>query len=175
MEDLSIQVFGVPASEIPQQIASFTTWEDFLNCGLSLRTIKDKTGWYLGLLALGVETKFGEKTIAKFSKEIGISSSTMMVYRWVVQEYLKTDANFIPPERLSFGILQAVAHLPIEERQKFLTEAHDGNMSVERARVEVQKQQGKQIKPKFTVEYCMNCLRWHWRPANPDEWAPIHE
>ena len=175
MEDLSIQVFGVPNSQIPQQIASFTTWEDFINCGLNLRVLKDKTGWYLGLLALGVETKFGEKTITKFSKEIGISASTMMVYRWVVGEYLKTDANFVPPERLSFGILQTAAHLSVEERQKFLTEAQDGNMSVERARVEVQKQQGKKIKPKFTVEYCMNCLKWHWRPGNPEEWAPIHE
>ncbi len=171
-EDLSIQVFGVPDSQIPQQIASFTTIEDFIGCGLNLRVLKDKTEWYLGLLALGVETKFGEKTKDEFAKKIGISTSTLRVYRWVVNEYLKTNINFVPPERLSFGVLQSIAHLPEDQRQKFLEEAQDGDMSVERARVEVQKQQGKKIKPKFTVEYCMNCLKWHFTFADPQEWAP---
>ena len=175
MEDLSIQVFGVPDNQISQQISSFTTLEDFYNAGLIVVSQKNKCSWYLGLLALGIETKFGEKTIDDFAKKIGVATSTIRVYRWVVNEYLKTNINFVPPERLSFGVLQAVAHLPEDQRQKFLDEAHDGDMSVERARVEVQKQQGKQIKPKFTVEYCDLHKKWRMWYNNPDEWELPHE
>ncbi len=175
MEELSIQIFGVPDSQIPQQISSFQTWEDFINCGLSLRVFKDKIGWYLGLLALGVETKFGENTIDEFAKKIGVSTSSLRVYRWVVKQFLTDNPNFIPPERLSFGVLSSIAKLDPEKRQKFLEEAEDGSFSVERARVEMQKEQGKRVKPEIRVWYCERCDGWHVHPKNIDEWKPIRE
>ena len=175
MEDLAIQTFGVPEPQISQQIASFTTWEDFVNCGLNLRSLKDKTSWYLGLLALGVETKWGEDSLGKYAKEIGISASSLRVYRWTVKQFLTENPQFIPPERLAFGVLSSIAKLPPDKRQKFLDNAEDDGMSVERTRVEVQKQQGKPIKPMYKVFYCEACAKWHWQPDDPNDWAPAHD
>lgn len=175
MDDLAIQTFGVPESQIPQQIASFTTWDDFLNAAAVVVSQKNKCAWYLGLLALGVETKWGEDSIGKYAKEIGISASSLRVYRWTVKQFITNNPQFIPPERLSFGILSSIAHLSPEERQKFLEEAEDGSMSVERARVEVQKQQGKQVRPKCSFEYCKIHNLWTWVPENPQEWESPHE
>jgi hypothetical protein len=175
MEELSLQVFGVPDSQIPQQIASFQTWEDFVGAGLNLRSTKDRVSWYLGLLALGVETKFGEKTIDKFAKEIGVSASSLRVYRWVVKQFLMDNPQFLPPERVSFGVLSSIAKLEPEKRQQFLEEAEDGSFSVEKARVEVQKEQGKHMKPLSIVRYCAQHDKWQWIPGNPDKWEPAHE
>jgi hypothetical protein len=149
--------------------------EEFTTLGMAIRKQKDHAQWALGLLALKVESKYGEKTIASFAKSIGVSASSMMVYRWVAQQYTQSDPAFTPPERLAFSVLQSVAKLPPEERTKFLEKAEDESMSVERVRQEVKKTTGGTPKPKFHLVECSIHGKWQFVPEDPTQWEPAHD
>lgn len=173
MEQSIVSRSGVTLSK--NLIDQAETWEELLGLGMEIRSYKDTSSWLLGLLALKVETKFGEDSIGKYAREIGISASSLRVYRWTVKQFLTDNPQFVPPERLAFGVLSSIAKLPADERQKFLEGAEDDGMSVERARVEVQKQQGKPVRPLCDFEYCKIHNLWTWVPKNPQEWEPPHE
>jgi hypothetical protein len=91
--------------------------------------------WRLGELAAKVETKYDDRTLAKFAKEIGIETSTLNHYRTV---YRKWEGKLPPEDKLppgaklpSFTVLKELA--TVEERAE-LIEA-EPKMSKRRAEV----------------------------------------
>ena len=155
-------------------ISSCESWEEYVSLGLTAREFKDKSQWYLGRLAMGVISKYGENTLGKYSKEIGIAVATIQKYRWVVAEYLKDDPTFLPSPKLPFTLYEAVATMPKDERAKFLQTADDNNFSIERTRVERKKLEGKPIKPSFSITLCPIHNKWFFDPRNPEEWEVKH-
>lgn len=121
----------LPYSSIIQEAE---TWEDMVAVGLELRQYKDMSQWYLGALAARAETKYGEQSLEKLAKEIGVAHRTLQVYRWVVKKYQQDNPEFSPHEKIPFGIYQTVADLPPEERDKLLEKADEQNLSVEKVR-----------------------------------------
>jgi hypothetical protein len=158
----------------PRYIASCENWEDYVSLGMAAREMKDKSQWYLGRLALAVQTKYGEKTIEKFAKEVGVAVNTLEVYRWVVSRYMETDPTFQPVPKLPFYLYQTVANMPVKERQQILEQADEGDFSVERMRLERAKREGKQIRPRMTIAFCELHKKWYFVPANLDEWEAYH-
>lgn len=178
MEDVALATLGVRREKILQQIATFTEYNDFLSAALEARRHRDASSWILGCLALGIAKKYGEDTIGKFAKEAGTSVSSLQVYRWVVAKFIEAEPNYVPPESVSFGVLEAAARLPNpEERNKMVEDAADNGMTVERARVEVKKKNGNSIpvKPKFKLVWCPVHNKWSFVPENPNEFHALHD
>lgn len=157
------------------EINSCETLEEFATVGLALSRQKTHSQWCLGLLALKVESKYGDQSLANFAKSINVSSSSLQVYRWTVQKFMETNPQFIPPERLSFSALQSVAKLPVDQRASFLERAEDESMSVERVRHEVKQSTGGTVSPKFRVVHCEAHNKFHFIPVDPSQWEPAHE
>jgi len=151
------------------------TWEDIVSLGLVAREYKDKSQWVLGKCALFVETKYGESNTDKYAKEIGVDAKTLQNYRWVVKSYLKDDPEFKPSSKLPFKLYETVATMPKEERTKFLEQADDNNFSIERARVERKKKEGKPIHPAFSLGYCKTHDKWWFVPKVREEWEKSHD
>lgn len=173
MEDETHIIETVP--DFLSEINQCESLEEFTSLGMAIRQQKDHAQWALGLLALKVESKYGEQSLASFAKGIGISAKSMAVYRWVVGKFISANPEFTPPERLSFGVLESAAKLPPENRQEFLEKAEDNNMSVEGARQEVRAVAGGTPKPKYKIEECLTHGKWHFVPADPSQWEAIHE
>lgn len=147
--------------------------EDFTTLGLSIRSEKDKTQWLLGILALRVEGRYGESSLSGFAKNIGISVSSLQIYRWTVKNFLEENPDFIPPAIVPFGILQVAAKLPTEERIKMVESVANGEyMTIERARAESKRIQGKEeeIRPEFHVNFCKEHNSWLFYMKDSKKW-----
>jgi hypothetical protein len=63
------------------------SYTELCELGRALRQSKDDAQWGLGDLALLVETRYGERTIADFAREVGVSKSSLYRYRNVAAFY----------------------------------------------------------------------------------------
>lgn len=153
-----------------KDLTALSSWEEHIQVGLEARLHKDKAQWLLGKLAQSVENHYGEASLDKYAKSIGIPVTSLRVYRWVVSQY----PNYVPPPTLSFSVLQTAAKLPQSVREEMLQQA-EGGMSVEMVRRKVAQQVGKVIRPKFSIKYCEEHKKWKFTPHNPEEWEPSHE
>lgn len=150
-------------------LTTLVSWEDFIQVGIEARLHKDKAQWLLGKLAQSVEGKYGEASLEKYAKSIGIPVSSLRVYRWVVDQY----PDYTPPPTLSFSVLQTAAKLPQPVREEMLQQA-EGGMSVELVRRKVAEQSGKVIRPKFSIEFCEEHQKWFFVAHTPDAWELPH-
>ena len=173
--DVSLATVGVSEEKMLTQISSFENYQDFISAGLTARSYKDKSQWLLGALALGVESKFGESSLKKYAKEIGVSVSSLNIYRWVVSKYTKDKPDFVPSGSLPFSILQEAASLEEPAREEILRQAEENGMSVEMVRVKTQQAKGKVIRPRFTVSLCKLHNKWYFVPSKIQEWEAAHE
>ncbi len=175
--DISLATLGVRKEKIIEQIATFKEYQDFISAGMEARRHRDTAAWILGCLALGVEKKYGQNSIDGYAKEIGVSTGSLETYRWTVKQYLSDDPNYVPPELVSFGVLQVAAKLSPEERAKMIDDAADGYMTVERARVEVKKLNGTNVpeKPRFKLVFCETHKKWCFVPENPEVFHAFHD
>jgi hypothetical protein len=64
-------------------------WEEAITEGIEARQMADKGRWKLGDLALEVESAYGGKRLQEFADKVGVSHSSMKVYRWVAGAYQK--------------------------------------------------------------------------------------
>lgn len=170
--------FIVPSDQIflaRSYIDKCETWDEFTSLGGLARELKDKSQWYLGMLALKVVKKYGENSIKKYAKDIRMVVSTLENYRWVVGKYTENNPQFVPPGKISFSALQSAASLPEAQRNILLENADIDGMSVERTRVEVAKMKGKKIPPPFHTEYCALHDKWIMILDNINQWEPNHE
>ena len=176
--DVSLATLGVHRDKALQQISSFTAYDEFISAGLEARQLRDNSSWVLGCLALGVEKKYGSDSLGTYSKEIGVSVSSLSVYRWVVAKFLETDPNYVPPESVSFGVLEAAARLPSpEERNQMVESAAENGMTVERARKEVTEKNGNTTptKPKGKWIWCELHRQWAFISEKIEEVHAPHE
>jgi hypothetical protein len=151
------------------------TWEDFVSLGLIAREYKDKSQWILGRCALSIETKYGDNTLNKYAKEIGLDVKTLQNYRWVVKIYLTEDSEFKPSPKLPFKLYETVATMKPDERKEFLEQADDNNFSIEKARIERKKKEGKPIHPAFKIIYCPLHKKWWFIPEDRSMWEKAHD
>lgn len=175
MTDISLMTLGVSSTEIAHKINELEEYEDLVSVGIDARSYHDQTQWILGCLARRITTKYGEQTIAKYAKEIGVRVATLEGYRWTVDRYLSSQKDFVPPENVPFSVLKAVAGLEPAGRDILLQQAQEHSLSTENIRIMVQKEKGKLIKPKFQVEYCKEHGKWHFIPQNLNEWEGYHD
>lgn len=160
------------------EIENCETLEDFVTTGIAINRQKTHSQWCLGLLALKVQSIYGEQSLSTFAKNISVSVSSLQSYRWTVKSFLEESPDFIPPEIVPFGILQVAAKLPTEEKIKMVESVANGEvMTIERARIESKKIQGKEseIKPKFHTEFCKEHKKWIFLPEKPEEWEENHD
>jgi len=151
------------------------SWEELCMVGTELRCHKDISQWLLGLLSLKVITKYGEETLNKFAKEIGVLYSSLRRYKAVIQIYQEDNPEFTPSPKLPYSLYEVLATMPKEQRNQLLMQADDGNFSVERARVTRKLAEGKVIKPSFIIQYCQEHKLWQFLPQKPEMWEEHHE
>lgn len=91
------------------------TWEQYERLGLFLGTLGQAYCWWVGDLLIAGEEIFGEE-FAQIEASLPHSEHTLKNYRWI--------AKAIPPSRrranLGFGVHEAVAALPPEDRERWL-------------------------------------------------------
>lgn len=172
---IALATVGAIDQQVQTQIASFTQWEEFVQAGIEARQYKDRSQWLLGCLALGAEKKYGEDSIGKFAKTIGVRVGSLQTYRWVVKQYVEINPSFVPPDQVAFGILQSVASLPPEARTQLLERAEIDGMSIENARITVAKIKGRKLKPKYLVEFCEVHQKWQFVPQDIHEFESFHD
>lgn len=63
------------------------TWEEALEMGLMARNLRDISNWVIGVVALHIEVKWGEKSMADFAKALGFHRTTLEQYRWVIKSF----------------------------------------------------------------------------------------
>ena len=148
-------------------------WEDFISYGMIAREFKDRSQWVLGRLASKLATTYGEKSLEKYAKDIGVIYPTLRSYKAVVELYYD-EPEFLPNPKISFTLYQRVATMPKDERKKFLEQADDNNYSIERAIIERKKLEGKRIKPSFQIIYCEEHRRWMFLPVDSEQWEKFH-
>lgn len=71
----------------PMDLSKLKSWEDFVSAGMIARELKDTSQWFLGELALGIETRYGENTLDSYAREIGINPRSLVEYRRVASRY----------------------------------------------------------------------------------------
>lgn len=71
----------------PLETANLETWEEFVSAGMMARELKDMSQWFLGELATGIEKKYGEDSLGKYSREIGVNPKSLTEYRRVVKKW----------------------------------------------------------------------------------------
>ena len=62
-------------------------WEESVLAGVKARRDKDDTHWALGDLADGLETIYGDETLATYAEAIGVDRHRLMRYRTVSRAY----------------------------------------------------------------------------------------
>jgi len=126
-------------------------WEQFVSTGMVVRELKDRSQWYFGKLALGVEKKYGQDRLGDFSKEVGINPASMKVYRWVAK---------------NFKNLNQLGHLPYfafqlsagtSEPREWIKKAVENGWSTSQLQREIAISQGREITKKSANCKCPNC------------------
>ena len=134
---------ALPQKTVPQILDEIVSqrmrgwgWEQFVSAGMEARALKDFSQWALGHLAFGLEKEYGEDALGKFAREIGVSSSSLNVYRWVVRKfgrkYCQSDRGYIP-----FELYKVAAGT--EEPEGWIERAWKNDWTVNQMRREVQK------------------------------------
>ncbi len=106
-------------------IKQLTAWDDFVTYGQQVRVLKDVAQWHLGDLAKAVEKRYGEDSIGKYAKEIGVNRKSLIEYRRVARAFPKKK------DRLPF--LSWTHHqraLKAEFPKRVLLLAHDNEWSI---------------------------------------------
>jgi len=99
-------------------------WEGLVLAGLALGKRESAVQWEWGDLALQVETRHGEASLAAFAEEVGIAYQTLRDHRRVAAAFAK-DAR---ASNLSFRHHQAIASRP--DRLEWLAKAAEQRWSV---------------------------------------------
>lgn len=106
-------------------IDNLIEWDDLVMVGQEVRTLKDVSQWYLGDLARQVIKKYGENSLGKYARDIGVNDKSLSEYRRVAR-YFPRKKDRIP--LLSFSHHQRA--LKAEDPRKALLEAHDNDWSI---------------------------------------------
>lgn len=109
----------VPVNLSREDVEKYDSWELFVSEGQKWRLAKEFSQWVLGELALGVETKYGQRSIAKYSEEIGVEVKSLYEYRRVCELLPQSERM----EFLSFRHHQIAART--KDPQYWLGEAHN--------------------------------------------------
>lgn len=125
----------IAISEVHKVVRKAKTYEDFVSIGLLVREWKDKSQFVLGELASMVAVKYGEKSLQKYAKEIGIPYNSLRVYRWVVKTIKEKKLPIIP--HLSFSHYVLVVRR--DDAKKWLLKSADNNWSFEKLATEIRK------------------------------------
>lgn len=145
-------------------------WEEFISRGMEAREDKDNSQWYLGDLALEVQTEYGEDIIGKYAYAISVPKKTLMNYRTVSASFDKEVRKKY--RKLSFGHFACLT--AVEKPEAWLEKADDEEWSVETMRKEMRKAypKGKQLddeeKPP-QVYRCPECGLWRLKDVSSFE------
>lgn len=113
-------------------------WEEAILQGMEARLMADAGRWKLGDLALEIEIAYGEKRLQEFADKVGVSHSSMKVYRWVAGAY----ENPTRIGNLSWSHHRAVADHP--DRLQMLAEAGREGWSVDFVGLVADRQQTRE-------------------------------
>ena len=147
------------------------TFEQWTGCGKFIHKAGSAIHFWLGDWLNYGEKKYGEM-YTQAIEETGYDVGTLI--------HDKSVAGRIEIGRrrpaLSFSHHAEVAKLEPEEQDRLLEKAEAEQISSKEFR-ELVKGKSKGLvpipePPKFTTEFCVNCLRWHFKPENPDKWTP---
>lgn len=136
----------------PLQLESLKTWEDYVSAGVMARELKDMSQWFLGELATGIEKKYGEDSLGKYSREIGVNPKSLAEYRRVVKKWPRYKR--LP--YMSFSHHQRV--LKAEKPEEVLEMAHDNDWSIrqlDRYMIDEKSAECKHDYKSFKI--CQNC------------------
>lgn len=113
-------------------------WEELVSSGLHARESKDKSQWVIGDLAMEVEVSYGDDSLDKYAKDVGIGKETLKRYRTVSRAFPPTDRLYM----LSHRHHMVVTALDPIERMSLLNDALENNWSVEALIIEMKTRQG---------------------------------
>ena len=108
----------------PLEIANLKTWEEFVSAGVMARELKDMSQWFIGELATGIEKKYGEDSLGKYAREIGVNPKSLAEYRRVVKKW----PRYKRLRYMSFSHHQRV--LKANDPEEVLEMAHDNDWSI---------------------------------------------
>ena len=124
-----LQVTKVQNDIIKRITSPDWSWEEAIEMGLSARGLRDLSNWAIGLIALGVETKWGEDRLGELARVLGFERSTLMQYRWVVKQF---GQDFQPAHGLPWSYYRIAAGA--ENPQEAIEEINDQNMGLQDAK-----------------------------------------
>lgn len=107
-------------------------WDALVSEGRKARESADSFQWILGDLAAKVETVYGDKTLARFAEQIGVSAPTLDDYRRVSRRFVDRSRD------LPWTVYRAVGRVPEERVAEVLERADAGAWGVARTLREVQ-------------------------------------
>jgi hypothetical protein len=81
------------------------SYDDFVRAG---REVASRSAWLYGDLACGVETSYGEGTLAKYAVDIGVGYDVLREYRRIASAFPQNERALA----FSFGVHQALASQP---------------------------------------------------------------
>ena len=150
------------------------TFEQWQEVGKFIRRSGSAVHFWIGDWLNYGEQKWGEM-YTQAIEETGYDYQTVANDKYVASKVPFSRRR----ENLSFSSHGEVAKLPPEEQDKFLDLAEQNHLKTKELRELIKGKPKGNVPipevPKFSTEFCMNCLKWHFQPENPDEWAPIHE
>ena len=97
------------------------TWEEAMEMGLAARNMRDISNWIIGMVAHGIERRWGKDRVGDFANTLGFKKKTIEQYRWVVERF---GVNYEPGEGYpwSYYRLAAGTENPEETINKIIDE-----------------------------------------------------
>jgi len=121
------------------------SWEQLVSMGIHARTIREKSQWVLGDLALEVSIVYGEDSLGKYAREINVDKDTLARYRQVSrawprelrEKFRDPDGDYFMSHR-HFQILA-----PRVDKKEWMDKCMDNTWSTKQLDVELKKSEGK--------------------------------
>lgn len=127
-------------------------WEIMCELGRNLVNSADGKQWDLGDLALEVDKEYGKNRIGEWAIAIGLAVSTAKQYRRM-SSYYEKDMRTAFPNLTRSHYLNAIMGKDISASLELLTEASNGDWTIDRTKVERKRRVGRPLPPKKIMDY----------------------
>lgn len=132
-------------------------YADATSMGSSAREDKDMSRWRLGDIALTVEKRYGENSIAQFAKDINESVTSVEEYRTTCRFWTRSvRAEFLEIPVLTYSHLRSAKRLydkfGMDGVRDFLYKAADNTWTTEQTRIEVNLALEKPVPPERLLD-----------------------